>query len=62
MPEKIPATNARQGQRGQRVFAILAVGLILAGVIWVALEFWGEAIDTGAVDESGVSSDQPAAQ
>ncbi len=48
----IPAEKVRQGQSGQRVFAILAVALVLAGVVWLGLEFWGEAIDSGTVENT----------
>ena len=57
--KKVTAERARQGRNGYRVFAILAAGLVLAGAIWLGLEIWGESIDSGSVDQSGVSSDQP---
>jgi hypothetical protein len=57
--KKVTAERARQGRNGYRVFTILAVGLALAGAVWLGLEFWGESIDSRSVDQSGVSADQP---
>ena len=51
----IPAEKVRQGQSGQRVFAILAIALVLAGVVWLGLEFWGETIDSATVENSAPS-------
>lgn len=56
--KSIPAEKARQGRKGQRVLAILAIALALAGAVWLGLEFWGETIDGASVDQSGVSADQ----
>jgi uncharacterized protein HemX len=54
----IPAEKARQGRNGLRVVAVLVVALALAAVVWVGLEFWGEAIDSQNIEQSGQSADQ----
>ena len=51
--EKIPANKARQGRRGYHILTVLVVGLVLAAAVWFFLELYGEAIDTGSVQESG---------
>ena len=59
MTEKnVPAEKARQGRSGIRVIAVLIIALALASVVWVGLEFWGEAIDLQSIDSSGQSADQ----
>lgn len=50
---KIPADKAKQGRRGVHVLLILAVGLALAGAVWLGLEFYGEAIDGRSLDAPG---------
>jgi hypothetical protein len=54
----IPTNRARQGRRGYHVLLVLVVGLALAGVVWLGLEFYGEAIDTHSTDQSGAGADQ----
>ncbi|MGB3389443.1 MAG: hypothetical protein WBA88_15830 [Pseudaminobacter sp.] len=54
MPKTIPTEKARQGRRGWQVLLVLVCGLILAGVVWLGVEFYGETID------AGTSGDQPA--
>jgi hypothetical protein len=51
--EKIPANKAKQGRQGTQVFLVLVVGLVLAGAVWLGLEFFGEAIDTQSADQPG---------
>jgi hypothetical protein len=50
---KIPANKAKQGRQGYQVFMILVVGLVLAGAVWLGLEFFGEAVDTQSADQPG---------
>ncbi len=50
---KIPTNKARQAGRGGQVLLILIVRLALAGAIWLGLEFYGEAIDSGSVEQPG---------
>jgi hypothetical protein len=38
MPEKLSETEARQGRRGVPVLVILIAALVLAAIIWVAVE------------------------
>jgi hypothetical protein len=38
----IRAVKAKQGRWGGRVLLILVCGLILAGIVWVGLEIYGE--------------------
>ena len=56
--KSISAEEARQGRSGVRVVAVLVVALALAAVVWVGLEFWGEAIDSQNIEQSGQSADQ----
>lgn len=53
MQERIPTNKARQGGRGYQVLLVLVVGLALAGAAWLALEFYGEAIDTHSIEQPG---------
>ncbi len=54
---KIPAYKARQGRRGTQVLVILVTALVLAGAVWLGLEFYGEAIDSreGSYNGTGVA-------
>jgi TRAP-type C4-dicarboxylate transport system permease small subunit len=54
----IPAEKARQGRTSLRIVAVLVIALALAAVVWVGLEFWGEAIDSQNIEQSGQSADQ----
>lgn len=42
---KIEPEKARQGRWGWHVLTILVVGLILAVLVWLGVEFYGEQID-----------------
>jgi hypothetical protein len=42
---KIEPEKAKQGRWGWHVLAILVVGLILAVIVWIGLEYYGEKID-----------------
>lgn len=53
MPERIPTNEARQGRWGFQVLIVLVVALALAAVVWLGLEFYGEAIDTQSTEEPG---------
>jgi hypothetical protein len=50
---ELPATKARQGRWGIQVFTILAISLALVGLVWLALEFYGQAIDAGSTGNPG---------
>lgn len=43
-PEPMPATEARQGFRGKPVLIVLLAGLILALLVWIPAEWWGNSI------------------
>ncbi|MDH4413819.1 MAG: hypothetical protein QE484_10955 [Rhizobium sp.] len=43
-PEPLTATEARQGSRGKPVLIVLLGGLILALLVWIPAEWWGNAI------------------
>jgi len=68
LEKKISATEARQGRRGTQILMVLVVGLVLAGAVWLGLEFYGESIDRGSAGEPGatdlgpVETPAPAAQ
>jgi hypothetical protein len=55
MPERIPTNKARQGRWGFQVLIVLVVALALAAVVWVGLEFYGEAIDTQSTEQPGAA-------
>lgn len=40
----LTATDARQGRRGRPVLIVLLGGLLLAMLIWVPIEWWGNSI------------------
>lgn len=43
-PEMVTATEARQGFKGKPVLIVLLAGLILAMLVWIPAEWWGNAI------------------
>ena len=43
-PEPMPPVEARQGFRGKPVLIVLLGGLILAMLVWIPAEWWGNAI------------------
>ncbi|MFC3163421.1 hypothetical protein [Ciceribacter thiooxidans] len=43
-PRPAPAVQTRQGSLGRPVLVVLLVGLILAMLFWVPVEWWGNAI------------------
>lgn len=45
-PETLSATEARQGNRGRPVLIVLLGGLILAMLVWVPAEWWGNSIES----------------
>lgn len=55
MEKKIPATQARQGRQGTRILMVLVVGLMLAGAVWLGLEFYGESIDRASSEAPGAT-------
>ncbi len=62
IPEReVPATKARQGRWGVQVFTILAVSLALVGLVWLAVEFYGQAIDTSSTTTEPGAATQPQA-
>lgn len=68
LEKKISATEARQGRRGTQILMVLVVGLVLAGAVWLGLEFYGESIGRSSADQPGatdlalVETPAPAAQ
>jgi hypothetical protein len=55
LEKKIPATEARQGRQGAQILMVLVVGLVLAGAVWLGLEFYGESIDRGSAEQPGAT-------
>jgi hypothetical protein len=43
-PETVTPTEARQGFRGKPVLIVLLGGLILAMLVWIPAEWWGNSI------------------
>ena len=57
MNKIIPENKARQGRRGWHVLAILIASLALIAIVWVAVEFYGEAIEPGSdVPQTGTQA------
>lgn len=54
LPKTIPTEKARQGRRGLQVLLVLVCALILVGVVWFGVEFYGEAIDTNSTGAQSV--------
>lgn len=48
----ISTDKARQGRRGQQVLYILIASLVLAGLMWIGVEIYGESIDPPAPAEN----------
>lgn len=44
-PEALGAEDARQGSRGMPVLIVLLAGLILAMLVWIPAEWWGNSIE-----------------
>lgn len=43
-PEPVTATQARQGFRGRPVLIVLLAGIVLAMLVWIPAEWWGNSI------------------
>lgn len=43
-PEPMTPTQARQGFRGRPVLIVLLAGIVLAMLVWIPAEWWGNAI------------------
>ncbi|WP_265515726.1 hypothetical protein [Nitratireductor luteus] len=59
MNDKLPARKARQGRKGFPVLAVLVVSLVLAGIVWALVEYYGMFIDEQQPRELPSSSDIP---
>lgn len=44
----IRTDKARQGRRGLNVLYVLVASLVLAGLVWIGVEIYGESIDPPA--------------
>lgn len=51
----VPTEKARQGRWGWQVLMVLVGGLLLAAVAWYGAEFFGEAIETPATQNTAPS-------
>jgi cytoskeletal protein RodZ len=61
--EQIPPVKARQGRMGYRILTVLIVALVLAFVVWIPVEIWGNReADEVAPQQPGqqLQSQQPA--
>jgi len=56
------ATEARQGRWGRPVFLVLIGGLVLAMIVWVGVDMWGESIDTDKTSTAATANDPINAQ
>ncbi|WP_250955561.1 hypothetical protein [Rhizobium sp. CG5] len=50
--QPLPATDARQGFPGRPVLVVLLAGLLLAMVVWIPVEWWG----------NGMAPEQPGSE
>lgn len=62
MNDETSANRARQGRRGLPVLIILIAALILLGIGWVLIEFYGIGLDERQPVETTPSSDIPVDQ
>ncbi|MDU0308231.1 MULTISPECIES: hypothetical protein [Rhizobium] len=61
--QQIPPVKARQGRMGYRILTVLIVALVLAFVVWIPVEIWGNReADEVAPQQPGqqLQSQQPA--
>lgn len=58
-PETLTATEARQGNRGIPVLIVLLGGLILAMLVWVPAEWWGNSIESETVPNPAQTETAP---
>lgn len=58
-PRPVPAIQVRQGFLGRPVLIILLSGLILAMLVWVPVEWWGNAIAPER-ESNDIRSEEPA--
>ncbi|MEY9164025.1 cell division protein FtsN [Sinorhizobium fredii] len=50
--ESFSAAEAKQGRSGTAILAVLLGGLMLAFIVWGAVEIWGESIDSDRTAET----------
>ncbi|KQV84527.1 hypothetical protein [Rhizobium sp. Root1220] len=63
--EQISPVKARQGGTGKRILTLLIVALVLAFLVWIPVEIWGQRqADEVAPQQPGqqLQSEQPASQ
>ncbi|WP_159945951.1 hypothetical protein [Rhizobium sp. 18065] len=58
-PETLTATEARQGNRGRPVLIVLLGGLILAMLVWVPAEWWGNSIESETIPNPAQTETAP---
>jgi hypothetical protein len=52
---ELPARKAKQGRSGRRVLMVLVAALVLAFIVWIPVEIWGN-------NKAEQAAPQPAAQ
>lgn len=57
MPKTIRTEKARQGNRGRQVLLVLICGLVLAGLVWVVVEIYGQAISPESEQSEVIQSE-----
>jgi hypothetical protein len=63
--QQIEPVKAKQGRTGRRILTLLIVALVLAFVVWIPVEIWGQReADDVAPQQPGqqLQSQQPAAE
>jgi hypothetical protein len=57
LPKTIRTEKARQGNRGRQVLLVLICGLVLAGLVWVVVEIYGQAISPESEQSEVIQSE-----
>jgi len=62
MAKTVSSEKAKQGRSGVQVLSVLVAALILAGVAWMAAEFYGRATaptTPGQAEQTAPAGDRP---
>ena len=57
LPKTIRTEKARQGNRGRPILLVLIGGLLLVGLVWAAVEIYGQAIEPAGEQSEVIQSE-----